>query len=69
MEPVTQSQDEIDISLRRSSELLSAARSRLLIVDVQEKLLPVISDGAQVQASCGYLMQAANVMRVPVHVS
>ena len=58
-----------DIELRRSSELLTASRSRLLIVDVQEKLLPVISDGAHVQASCLYLMQAANTMNVPVHVS
>jgi len=50
----------------RSPELLSAATSRLLIVDMQERFAPVIPDFADVLAGCRRLMEAARLMSIPV---
>ncbi|HSG71408.1 MAG TPA: hydrolase [Planctomycetaceae bacterium] len=50
----------------RHHELLSAARSRLLIVDVQEKLLPHITDGKTVVERCERLLKAAGILGVPI---
>jgi nicotinamidase-related amidase len=49
--------------------LVSAATAFLLVVDVQERLLPVIADNAEVERNCSILMQAASQMEVPVVVS
>lgn len=50
----------------RSHELLSREASRLLIVDVQEKLLPLIPVAEQMIARCRRLIQAADILQVPV---
>jgi nicotinamidase-related amidase len=50
----------------RSSELLSRHDSRLLIVDMQEKLLPAIRRGKQVIANCVKLIRAAQLLGLPV---
>lgn len=50
----------------RSLELLSRHDSRLLIVDMQEKLLPAIRRGKQVIANCVKLVRAAQMLGPPV---
>ena len=50
----------------RSPELLSRSRSRLLIVDVQEKLVPHIPAAESMIANCRKLIRGANVLDVPV---
>lgn len=52
--------------LPRSHELLSRTESRLLIVDMQEKLVPVISGRDEVTSNCLKLISAANLLSVPV---
>lgn len=51
----------------RSGDLLSGAESRLLIVDVQEKLLPAIPVASELLSNCRMLIQAARALRVPVY--
>lgn len=46
--------------------LLDADRSVLLIVDVQQRLLPAIHEGAQVLEHCLWLIRLARRLRVPV---
>lgn len=46
--------------------LLSAARSLLVVVDVQERLLPVIQDGEAVVRNVRTLVRAARELSVPV---
>lgn len=46
--------------------LMEAGRSVLLIVDVQERLLPVIHDGARVLEQCLWLIRLARRLQVPV---
>ena len=50
----------------RSPELLSRGDSRLLLVDVQEKLLPSIPVAPQMVANCRKLLQGAKILGVPV---
>lgn len=50
----------------RSGELLSRHDSLLLIVDMQEKLLPAIRRGARVLANCSKLVRAAQLLGPPV---
>ena len=50
----------------RSNELLSRSESRLLIVDVQEKLMPAISVADQLIRNCRRLIQGAKILGVPV---
>lgn len=50
----------------RSLELLSADNSRLLIVDVQEKLLPLIPGGKRLIHNCRRLLDGAKIVGVPV---
>lgn len=50
----------------RSGELMSRDASRLLIVDMQEKLLPLIPAGEQVIANCGRLIDGAKLFSIPV---
>jgi nicotinamidase-related amidase len=49
--------------------LIDAIRSSLLIVDVQERLLPAMADGVHVVSRCSILLKAAKVLDVPVAVS
>jgi len=55
--------------LPHSHELLSRDESRLLIVDMQEKLLPVINDQEAVLANCLKLIKAAKILEVPATVT
>jgi nicotinamidase-related amidase len=50
----------------RSGELLSRQNSKLLIVDVQEKLLPLIPVAAQLTYNCRRLIEGARLVGVPV---
>lgn len=50
----------------RSGDLLARASSRLLIVDVQEKLLPAIPARDQLIANCAKLIEGAKILGVPV---
>lgn len=58
-----------DSSSIRGPDLLQADTSRLLIVDVQEKLLRVMPDPAPMIAGCRQLMQGAGIFGVPVTVT
>ena len=51
--------------LPHSHELLSRDESRLLIIDMQEKILPVINDQEAVLANCLKLIEVANILNVP----
>jgi nicotinamidase-related amidase len=46
--------------------LLERAKSLLLLVDMQERLVPAMADAADVTARCGILLSAANALDVPV---
>jgi isochorismate hydrolase len=50
----------------RSPELLSRDASRLLIIDVQEKLVPKIVNLGCMLANCRLLIQGAKILSVPV---
>lgn len=49
--------------------LIEAARSSLLIVDVQENLGPVMAEPRQVYRHCGLLLRGAATLGVPVTVT
>jgi nicotinamidase-related amidase len=53
----------------RSPHLLSRDSSALMVVDIQEKLLPAIEASDRVIAKSGQLIQAADILGVPVLVS
>jgi len=56
----------IEPSASRSPQLLSAARSRLLIIDVQEKLIPVIPEIDSLIRNTQNLITSAELLEVPV---
>jgi len=58
-----------DSALFRSPELLDRNRSRLLIVDVQEKLLPAIAGGDEIVRRITFLLDAAERFTIPTVVS
>ena len=49
--------------------LMNREKSVLLVVDVQEKLAPSIHDGQRIAENCGWLMQVAGRVGVPVVVT
>jgi nicotinamidase-related amidase len=49
--------------------LIDPARSLLLVIDVQVRLMPVIAEGAGVIANAGRLIAAAGLLDVPVLVT
>jgi nicotinamidase-related amidase len=51
----------------RSHELVSRTESRLLIVDVQEKLVPMIANYQCMLGNCRRLIQGAKILGVPVY--
>ncbi|MGC4006924.1 MAG: hydrolase [Pirellulales bacterium] len=53
----------------RSPALLDRNRAALVVVDVQEKLLPVVRDAGRVAGNIGRLLEAAGLWRIPVLVS
>lgn len=54
---------------QRSFSLLSPENSQLLVVDIQERLIPVIREGKSVTFNTRRLLDAANVLSVPIVVS
>ncbi|HWW07574.1 isochorismatase family protein [Collimonas sp.] len=48
------------------SYLCDASRTTLIVIDLQEKLMPVIGDGAQVLQRAVILAQAAKLLAIPV---
>ena len=54
----------MDAPVTRSPVLLSRDRARLLVVDVQEKLVPAIANAEVVVANCSRLVRAADVLGV-----
>jgi nicotinamidase-related amidase len=49
--------------------LLQAARSQLVAVDLQERLMPAIADGDRVLRHAGILVQAAQRLGIPITVT
>lgn len=49
--------------------LLERARSQLLVVDVQDRLLPAMHEGERLVENCAILMQAAHRLGIPVTIS
>lgn len=56
-------------SILRSAELMSRSDSALLVVDVQEKLVPVMPAAARLLWNVRRLIDGANVLGVPVRAS
>ncbi len=53
-------------AMPRSPGLMSRANTALLVVDVQERLLPAIRDGRRVVWNCGRLIDGARILGLPV---
>ena len=49
--------------------LADAKKTTLLLVDMQERLLPAMTGGAEAQARCAILLTAAKALEVPVTLS
>jgi len=49
--------------------LADAAKSSLLLVDMQERLLPAMTGGSQAEARCAVLLKAAKALELPMAVS
>lgn len=49
--------------------LIDAKKATLLLVDMQERLLPAMSDGANVEKHCTTLLSATKALGVPVTIS
>jgi nicotinamidase-related amidase len=49
--------------------ILDRARSQLLVVDVQDRLLPAMFEGERMVDRCAVLMQAAQRLGIPVTIS
>jgi nicotinamidase-related amidase len=58
-----------DSALLRSPELLDRRRSRLLVVDVQEKLVPAIHGGDDIVRRIRFLLSVAEHLEIPVVVT
>ena len=54
----------VDSSICRSPLLLTPNRSQLVVIDVQEKLLPSIHDREQLLKNIRFLLDAAEILRV-----
>jgi nicotinamidase-related amidase len=52
------------VPLPRSTEMMSAADTALMLVDVQERLLAVVPQAARVEGNCRRLLDAANILGV-----
>ncbi|MCH2203868.1 MAG: isochorismatase family protein [Fuerstiella sp.] len=58
-----------DLALLRNPELLCRHRSHLLVVDVQEKLIPAIHRGVDLVHRINFVLEVAHLFQVPVVVS
>lgn len=54
---------------QNSCGLYGASESMLMLIDMQEKLLPVINDHGALLRSAIFVVEAAKLLQVPVHVS
>lgn len=54
------------MSLPRSPRLVSAESSCLVVIDMQERLLPVIHGADRVLQRCRFLLEAAGLLSVPI---
>jgi len=54
---------------RSAPVLVEARKASLLLVDMQERLLPAMTGGAAAEARCAVLLKAARALDVPVTVS
>jgi nicotinamidase-related amidase len=62
--------NELDnIDVLRSCSLLDRQRAQVLVIDLQEKLLPVIQDGSAVLKSAQFLLDACRILQVPAYLS
>jgi len=50
-------------------QLIDAQQSLLLVVDMQEKLLPFIHDSEKLTEQCVWLIRLANTLQVPLFIS
>lgn len=55
-----------EFAMQRSSELMSIGESALLVVDVQERLVPAITDHQRVVFNTRRLIDGAKILDVPV---
>jgi len=62
---MTDRYDDSPASYVRSPELLTVGQSQLLVIDVQEKLLPLIVNADQLVLNCEKLLRAAEILAVP----
>ena len=53
------------MNVLRSPELLHRSSSRLLLVDVQEKLVPLIAESGRMIANCRRMIAGAKILGVP----
>jgi nicotinamidase-related amidase len=61
----TEAQTASDHAAPRSPELITSQTSRLLIVDVQDKLLALVPSGERLVHNCRRLLDAAKIVGVP----
>ena len=54
------------MSFHRSNRLAAASAGCLAVIDMQERLLPVIEASEQIIRRCRFLLQAARLLAVPV---
>jgi nicotinamidase-related amidase len=57
------------VGVNAAAEVLESRRAVLVVVDLQEKLLPAIDDGARVLANTRLLLHLARVLELPVLVT
>lgn len=50
----------------RSHELLSREESRLLVIDMQQKLVPIVQQPSEITSNCLKLIEAAKLLNIPV---
>ena len=66
---VSRSERSADGQLLRSPELIGRYNSQLLVVDVQEKLLPAIAASEQLVPNITFLLKAAQILNVTICIS
>lgn len=54
------------MSVARTASVMKVGRTQLLIIDVQERLVPAMSEPDTVVSACAFLGQAAGLCSVPV---
>ena len=53
----------------KSPAMLHASKSQLLIIDVQEKLLPLMTQPQKIARGCAILLQASRALQIPATLS